>query len=414
MKRVCARQQSQRYKAKLSGRSKGFDRSKGEPMTSRKQPPGRTGGGDLLPMPRKTVAGAVFGAAAAPLRLPFHGSVGATTEEATRNAACFNEALTLLARSETGRYLMTELAQLGYGAVFDSARTEAQGASALCDSYAKRVLLRSTDDGETLALLLAHEAVHALQNARADDLLPSARHKPGAIFKLALAIEADAYAQQLQVAYELAYGERPCARPLLQMRRRFPGLTRAGDRILVPMAAADARAALADGRVVAALFNAFYDDFSLRSYYEASHLNWINDFAARRAPKPDAAAGGVTARFNQRAGLADMFRRDMATSRLRGLLQWRGRAYLAQHRPDIDFNAPRHAGVSVKTKEGIAEFYRTWLPGRRAEEIATFGLYVAPAAPAPEDKSGARMAAHKNKPPGRPIKAPRKRKRDFW
>lgn len=451
-KRVCARQSRIEHGAVRM--VKGVWPFKGEPMTSRNQPPANTGGprdershGGQPDTSRHTAGGPArpdpafapqrelrardhnrlsssfpSDVPAAPLlELPCAGSVGASDAVAARNLTTLAGALGVLAHSPTGRHLVEGLIAAGYKVVFDDARTADRGASGLCDSANKTIVLKSADDRDTLALLLAHEAVHALQNARADDLLPSARHRPETIFRLAFAIEADAYAQQVQVAYELSRMQ-VAQRPLLLMRSRFPGLVRAGDRVLQDAADKErdqGRSALGDGRLMAGLFSAFYDDFAMRSYYERVHLDFITAFADKRKLDQVKDSGGTKGDFNTAAsGLSDLFRRDMTSDRLKGLLHWRGQPYLKQQRPDLDFAQPRYAGLSAPTRTGVENFYKTYLSGRKMPPLSTFGLYVVSATK--------KLHPDKVEPPsvikpgmngngtGSSIRAPRKRKRDFW
>lgn len=360
------------------------------------------------PLRAAFAAGATFWRA--PVAVESLGTAGGDARLARKNADLLDMAVLRLSQSDTGRDLLTQLSAAGYAIVFDDAATAARGASGLCEVQTKRLILKSCDDADALALLLAHEGVHALQAERADDLLPSSRHRPETVFRLSFAIEADAYAQQIQTAFELARGNPSFARPLLLMRGRFPALVRAADRALQRAAASDGdggAAALADGRVCAAVFNAFYDDAGLRSYYERAHLDWLKAVAASEDAQPQ---GHAAKSFNGKSRLNALFRRDMTGARLRGLLLWRGQAYLERHRPDIDFTQPRHAGLGEQARATVLDFYRQCLPGRKLPEISTFGL------------SAVAAFADPSVPPANPrdlrqhsaIKAPRKRKRDFW
>lgn len=451
-KRVCARQS--RRNCGFVRMVKGVWPLKGEPMSSRNKPPATTGGSRKLrdhagqsDAKRPSVATPVRPTPAfapqreltprdqnrlassfprqlpqAPqLELPCAGTVNGDEALAARNAATLKAALEVLAHSATGCDLIQALNNAGYKVVFDDARTAERGASGLCEPASKTIVLKSIDDRDALALLLAHEAVHALQHARADDLLPSARHRPETVFRLAFAIEADAYAQQVQVAFELSRTQ-VAQRPLLLMRSRFTGLVRAGDRILQEAADKDrdlGRAAVADGRLMAGLFSAFYDDFSMRTYYERAHLDFITAFAARHKLDQYKEEGGARGDFNASAnGMSELFRRDMTGERLKSLLLWRGQPYLKVQRPDLDFGAPRYAGLSAPTRAAVENFYKTYLPGRKMPALSTFGLYVVSATKKPETSkveppSVIRPGMNGNGT-GSNIKAPRKRKRDFW
>lgn len=368
--------------------------------------------------PLRAAFGAAFWRPA--VALPAACPAGMPAATAEKNHAILDLALLRLSQSATGRDLLERLQTAGYGIFFDDDATAARGASGLCDTAGRRLVVKSCDDADTLALLLAHEGVHALQAERADDLLPSSRHRPETVFRLAFAIEADAYAQQIQTAFELARGNPSFARPLLLMRARFPSLVRAADRALARAAQTDGdggAAALADGRVCAAVFNAFYDDFGLRSYYERAHLDWLKSVVSQDTAK---SADGAAKDFNARSKTGALFRRDMTGARLRGLLQWRGVAYLDRHRPDIDFTQPRHAGLSAPTLAAVRDFYARHLQGRRMPAVPVFGLLVvgARAEPhAPQDAAVPPSGTGTVKPPrgaGPAIKAPRRRKRDFW
>lgn len=451
-KRVCARQS--RINNGAVRMVKGVWPFKGEPMTSRNEPPAHTGGPrdershagqpdlsrqppgasprpDPAFAPQREVSARDYNRLSSsfpspvpptpPLHLTCLGTIGASDAVAARNLATLTQALGVLANSPTGQHLVNDLIAAGYSVVFDDARTVARGASGLCDPANKTIVLKSAEDRDTLALLLAHEAVHALQNARADDLLPSARHRPETIFRLAFAIEADAYAQQVQVAFELSRLH-SIQRPLLLMRSRFPGLVRAGDRVLQDAADKDrdqGRGALGDGRLMAGLFSAFYDDFAMRSYYERVHLDFITAFADKRKLDQVKDNGATKDDFNTAAsGLSDLFRRDMTSDRLKSLLHWRGQSYLKLHRADMDFASPRYAGLSAPTRTGVENFYKTYLPGRKAPQLSTFGLYVVSATknlhPDKVEPPSVIKPGMNGNGTGSSIRAPRKRKRDFW
>lgn len=317
----------------------------------------------------------------------------AAGSEATLSAA-LKAAVHLLSQSATGNDLLVRLHKAGYKLAFDAKTVEARQASGLCDTAARLIVLRPQADINALALTIAHEAVHALQEADSS-LLPSARLRPDVMIRMAFAIEADAYAQQVQVAFELADttgGKRAISHdPLRLMRERFPDLTKAASR------AARDQGAVDDGRVVAAAFNAFYDSFYLRSYYEKAHLDWMESFAARQAEKTKRPASALARYFTQDASTADI-KRD---------LTWRGISYLAKHRPDIDFTAPRYSGISRPSLERMAAFYAKYLPARRKPEAPSFGLYVI------VNEKAKPEAAAGDKSPRKP-QAPRHRKRDFW
>lgn len=325
--------------------------------------------------------------------------VQAQKKAAQDNEAVLKQAVLILSQSDTGRALLAQMTQDGYRIVFDDRRTGSRGAGGLCDPNDKILILKSHDDPEYLALLIAHEAVHAGQNSR-QDLFPSSRHKPEVGIKLSFAIEADAYAQQTQVAFELAHGsargpERQwrLSGPLRQMRHRFGDLTKAGDIAL------RREGALEDGSLVAAVFDAFYDNFYLRSFYEDAHVDWVNDYAP-------------TVRNSLNHRLSKNFVKDVESDWIKGAILHRGRPYLVRHRPQLDFNDARHSGVCAKTALAITAFYDSFLPARAKPELKKFGLYIQHAANQNRDPATESESAPKEK--GKKVKAPRKRKRDFW
>ena len=314
--------------------------------------------------------------------------------EAATLASGLKAAVHLLSQSTTGNDLLVRLHKAGYKLVFDAKTVDARQASGLCDTAARLIVLRPQADLNALALTIAHEAVHALQEADSS-LLPSARLRPDVMIRMAFAIEADAYAQQVQVAFELADtagGKQAVSHdPLRLMRERFPDLTKAASRT------AREEGAVNDGRVVASAFNAFYDSFYLRSYYEKAHLDWMESFAARQSEKTKRPASALARYFTQDVSSADI-KRD---------LTWRGVSYLTKHRPDIDFATPRYSGISRPSLERLAVFYAKHLPARRKPEAPSFGLYVI------VNEKAKPKAAGSDKAPRKP-QAPRNRKRDFW
>lgn len=267
-------------------------------------------------------------------------------QRARRNAETLEAAILILSQSATGRDLLTAMKDNGYKIIFDDARTSAVGAGGLCDSDDKALILHATDDPHYLALLIGHEAVHARQNMN-QDLFPTSEHRPAEAIKLSFAIEADAYAQQVQIALELYHGDRSgpdnqaiFAEPLQEMRRRFPDLCRAAERAMI------ADGALDDGRVVAAAFQAFYHNLALRNFYEDSHMDWAEPCAEEMA-KP------------RRRHLKDVFNKAADNNWIKQGLTHRGRAYLADHAKSLDFAHPLYSGVSEKTAARIDAFYKT-------------------------------------------------------
>lgn len=319
-----------------------------------------------------------------------------------KNKAVLDRAIFILSQSATGRSLLEDMTKEGYKIVFDDRRTGERGASGLCDSSSKTILLHGHDNPEYLALLLGHEAVHALQSSR-HDLFPSSRHKPEAGIKISFAIEADAYAQQTQIALELGYGD-PAgpadqvrfSGPVLQMRERFPDLVKAAKKTM------QTEDALQNGATVAAAFQAFYDNFYLRTFYEDSHMDW----ATLYAPK-------IKSGF---PWLQKNFTKDVDSNWLKARIQHKGIAYLERHAPHLDFSDARHAGVTAETGLKLKAFYQEHLPKEPPPAPKLFGVYMKDATSWVLGLSSTiHMVISGGKPPDKPpLRPPPQRRWGFW
>lgn len=340
-----------------------------------------------------------------PIQVPFIGTIHpdaddaaptperlvARVQEEAANLALFTDAITLLSQSPTGADLLKRMAAEGYSVVFDDKRTGDHGAGGLCDPSEKMIVLKSGEDPAYLALLIGHEAVHALQN-RHDGLFPSSSHRPETGIRLSFAIEADAYAQQTIIALELARGTGDGPRhsePLRQMRLRFPELVQAAEK------AARKPDALETGAATYAVFEAFYDNYYLRSFYEASHVEWVENFAKE-------AEGGSNDHHLRRS-----FNRKVEGEWIKSRIMQNGKAYLKTHGKDINLDDPRYCGVTQKTADDVQKFYDTHLPRHKTPKLPIYGLFI----PASVNDNDPAPADAKNK---KKIKAPKKRKRDFW
>lgn len=286
-------------------------------------------------------------------------------EDAELNRKCLEEAVFILSQSPTGRDVLEQLTKEGYRIVFDDRRTGDRGAGGLCDPSEKLIILKGHDNPEYLALLLGHESVHAVQNSR-HDLFPSTRHKPEVGIKMSFAIEADAYAQQSQIALELAYGDPqgPADQlkmkgPLVQMRERFPDIIQAAERVLID------DKALQNGATVAAAFEAFYDNFYLRTFYEDAHIDWANQYAPR-----------LKGSF---PWLQRHFSKDTDSQWIKDRIQHRGKSYLNDHLPHMTFDDARHSGLTDVTASKVEKFYQNHMKGD-APALKRFGVHMRDAA----------------------------------
>ncbi|MDE1151370.1 MAG: hypothetical protein PW788_02440 [Micavibrio sp.] len=282
-----------------------------------------------------------------------------------RNAKVLEEAVFILSQSPTGRDVLEQMTKEGYKIVFDDRRTGDRGAGGLCDPTDKLIILRGHDNPEYLALLLGHESVHAVQNTR-HDLFPSTRHKPEVGIKLSFAIEADAYAQQSQIALELAYGDPDGPEdqlrldgPLLQMRERFPDIIRAAERVLLN------DKALQNGSTVAAAFEAFYDNFYLRTFYEDAHIEWADTYA----PKLKGSFPWLQRHFGK----------DVDSQWIKDRIQHRGKSYLNNHLPHMTFDDARHSGLTDVTGKKVMKFYKNHMKGE-PPALKRFGVHMQDAA----------------------------------
>ena len=286
-------------------------------------------------------------------------------KEVEQNAKVLEEAVYILSQSPTGRDVLEQMTKEGYKIVFDDRRTGDRGAGGLCDPTDKLIILRGHDNPEYLALLLGHESVHAVQNTR-HDLFPSTRHRPEVGIKLSFAIEADAYAQQSQIALELAYGDPEGPEdqvrfegPLLQMRERFPDIIKAAEKVLLN------ETALQNGATVAAAFEAFYDNFYLRTFYEDSHIEWADTYA----PKLKGSFPWLQRHFSK----------DVDSDWIKDRIQHRGKSYLNDHLPHMTFDDARHSGLTDVTAKKIRKFYKDHMK-EDAPALKRFGVHMQDAA----------------------------------
>ncbi|MBI1215641.1 MAG: hypothetical protein GC185_07470 [Alphaproteobacteria bacterium] len=282
--------------------------------------------------------------------------------EELRNEKVLEEAVFILSQSPTGRDVLEQMTKEGYRIVFDDRRTGERGAGGLCDPSDKLIILRGHDNPEYLALLLGHESVHAVQNTR-HDMFPSTRHKPEVGIKMSFAIEADAYAQQSQIALELAYGDPDgpddqlrMDGPLLQMRERFPDIIHAAERVLSD------EESMQNGKSVAAAFEAFYDNFYLRTFYEDAHIEWAEAYAPR-----------LKGSF---PWLQRHFSNDTDSQWIKDRIQHRGKSYLNDHLPNMTFDDARHSGVTAETGKRIEKFYENHMPKGKKPLLKRFGVHM--------------------------------------
>jgi hypothetical protein len=322
---------------------------------------------------------------------------------AARNERVLKEALFILSQSPTGRDVLEQMTKEGYRVVFDDKRTGERGAGGLCDPSDKTIILRGHDNAAYLALLIGHEAVHAVQNTR-HDIFPSTRHTPEAGIRLSFAIEADAYAQQTQIALELAYGDPDgpadqirLDEPLAQMRQRFPDILHAAERVL------NKADNIRNGASVAAAFEAFYDSFHLRTFYEDAHIEWADTYAPH-----------LKGRF---PWLQKHFSKDVDSQWIKDRIQHRGKAYLNQHAPHLTFDDARHSGLSDVTIKKVEKFYEDHLPTVPKPKLKNFGVHMKDAVRWVLGLDGVtHVVFKKNDDPTKPpLKAPPRRDRwGFW
>lgn len=322
---------------------------------------------------------------------------------AKKNEEVLQDAIFILSQSATGRDVLEQMTKEGYKILFDDRRTGDRGAGGLCDPSDKTLILRAHDSAEYLALLIGHEAVHAVQNTR-HDLFPSTRHRPEVGIRMSFAIEADAYAQQTQIALELSYGDpdgpKNQARykgPLEQMRLRFPDIVKAAEKVL------SHENALRNGASVAAAFQAFYDNFHLRTFYEDAHLEWAEVYA----PKLKGSFPWLQRHFSK--GVDSQWIKDR--------IQHRGLSYLNTHAPNLSFDDTRHAGISEVTAARIDAFYKEHV-GKKTPPLKSFGVHMKDAIRWVLGLTSSSSVVFKSAPPPDatkpPLRAPPRRKWGFW
>lgn len=282
--------------------------------------------------------------------------------QSNKNDKVFEGAIAILSQSPTGRDLLQRMTDEGYEIVFDDRRTKSMGAGGLCDPTNKKIILGSTDDPEYLALVIGHEAVHAVQYT-GNSIFPNSSHTPQTAMKLSFAIEADAYAQQTQIALELKHGDPNGPKsqwkmdgPLQQMRKRFKNIVEAAEKTLTK------KENLQNGAAVAAAFEGFYDNVVLRSFYEDAHINWANQLAPQI--------------MKTEADQKRHFYLDLSSDDIASKLIHKGQPYLKQHTPNIDFSDARHSGLTEDTQKRINTFYSAHRPNDDLPKIKTFGVHV--------------------------------------
>lgn len=304
------------------------------------------------------------------LRLPiivnFGGTVWATdckssaTERQSKvahNQRNLQDAVLILSQSPTGRFLLEMMTLMGFKVVFDDEHTSNNRARGLCDMANKKIYLHSNDDIYMLALVLAHESVHACQSLHCL-LQPNDSYRIDQGIRLSFAIEADAHAQQAQVALELAYGDIKRSREqvlfpeaLVAMRASYPDMMRA-----VELRVHDHND-IQSGIAVAAAFEEFYSSASLRDYYEDRHITW----ACERAEEMSRRNPTMRGRFF-----------DTLSDRMADMLTWQGKNYIQTHLPSLKFDDIRHSGFGEKTISRIHDFYEEYLPAEQRPVVRKY------------------------------------------
>lgn len=281
--------------------------------------------------------------------------------QAEENEALLKKAVFILSQSATGRHLLEEMTKEGYRISFDDSMTGSRGAGGLCDPQNRQIVLKSSHDPEYIALVLGHEAVHALQHSRYN-VFPSSSYRPEEGIALSFAIEADAYAQQTQIAFELAQGDPAGPKnqltlkgPLHQMQKRFPNIVKAAEKTL------GEPGALVNGALAATAFQGFYDNPYLRTFYEDGHMEWVRAYAPRLMSGPT---------FRRH------FEEDAALSTVATRLMHRGRPYLATHAPSLDLAHARYSGVTAVTERKLKAFYKQFLPARPTPVFKRYGVHM--------------------------------------
>lgn len=314
----------------------------------------------------------------------------------TNNDRVLKQAIDILSQSRTGRYLLEEMTKEGYRIAFDDRRTGAHGAGGLCDAANKLLALRSEKDPYYVALVIGHEAVHALQNAKSD-IFPSSLHKPEEGIKLSFAIEADAYAQQVQMALELSYGDSKGPanqikydQPLQQMRKRFPDIVKAAEKSFM-----DAKD-LESGLVCAAAFEAFYENPRLRTFYEDAHIQWANMYAPRL--------------MQNKTQQKRNFSKSVKSQHVKSHLLHLGKPYVENVFPKLDLNDEKHSGLSKETCAEVQTFYQSFKPNARPPKLKQFGVHMKDAVSwvlGWSSKTGSVVVKNKNNtPPAKPPLRP--------
>jgi len=123
--------------------------------------------------------------------------------------------------------------------------------------------------------------------------------------------------------------------------------------------------ALQNGATVAAAFEAFYDNFYLRTFYEDAHIDWANQYAPR-----------LKGSF---PWLQRHFSKDTDSKWIKDRIQHRGKSYLNDHLPHMTFDDARHSGLTDVTAKKVQKFYKNHMKDE-APEIKRFGIHMRDAA----------------------------------
>lgn len=280
--------------------------------------------------------------------------------QSKENDALLHKAIFILSQSTTGRHLLEEMTKAGYRITFDDRLTDSKGAGGLCDPLNKQIVLKSSHDAEYIALVLGHEAVHALQHSKYN-VFPSSSYKPESGIALSFAIEADAYAQQTQIAFELAHGDPDGPQnqmtykgPLHQMQKRFPNIIKAAEKTL------GEKDALKNGALVASAFQGFYDNPYLRTFYEDGHMEWVKLYAPRLMGTP----------FRKH------FEEDANHKEITERLMHKGKPYLKIHAPSLDLADARYSGVTAETERKLKTFHKTFRSGSPTPSFKRYGVHM--------------------------------------
>jgi hypothetical protein len=277
-------------------------------------------------------------------------------------------ALLVLSQSPTGAALMQRGIDADYHIHLDppviggaGAESEAD-ANGSADHENKRINLRAVDDPYALALTIGHELAHVDQFVTGGLDIHIREDHPVTALKKLLAMEADARAQEMLIAIELAHGRKDDPADRLRFPQMIEKATSGMGIALIAKLMETAAPRLPDDiavdKVMAGVFKGFYTAPGLRRHYENTILHTLEKQSAQDLQDPANFQGTITAEDLMARIDAALEKRAAATGAV-PYLQKNAAGY-------IDIESPALLSLSQATQDRLDK-----LAARRHENPAT-------------------------------------------